>query len=176
MLQGHVTTACFSNKNLLSSAHWADTQQNRVARTCIRDKHTHENVAGTRPEGYVLGTCPLVRTVTFIIWGIFCPPHSVPWSSTKLNSVWDVTGQNILKLVLHNYKSNCSHEATTYAWVVKYATFSCVCTCCDFVLTTCPRYTSLLHVPATCCLSVHLTSFLSREHGPARWPLVYDHL
>ena len=30
------------------------------------------------------------------------------------------------------------------------ATFSCVCTCCDFVPASCPRYTSLLDVASVC--------------------------
>ena len=30
------------------------------------------------------------------------------------------------------------------------ATFSCVCTCCDFVPATCPRHTTLTHVASVC--------------------------
>ena len=71
------------------------------------------------------------------------------------------------KLVLHNYKSNSSHEATTHAWIMKYATFSCVCTCCEFVLTTCPRYRSLLHVASVCTSQVFCRGNVSLQHGPS---------
>ena len=46
------------------------------------------------------------------------------------------------------------------------ATFSCVCTCCDFVPATCPRYTSLLHVASVCTTQVFCCCNVSLQHEP----------
>ena len=73
------------------------------------------------------------------------------------------------KLVLHNYKSISSHEETCRCNIpLKHvpATFSCVCTCCNFVAATCPC--NMLRAATWPLVSAHLNerSFVFvNQHG-----------
>ena len=75
------------------------------------------------------------------------------------------------KFVLHNYKSISSHEGHVASCNISLghvpATFSSVCTCCDFVSATCPRYTSLLHVASVCTTQVFCRCNMSLQHEPS---------
>ena len=94
-----------------------------------------------------------------------CVAATCPMKFNLLNFMVELHGTHrgdkiTPKLVLHNYKRISSNEGTCCCNIsLKHvpATFSCVCTCCDFVSATCPatrpcympRYPSLLHVLAT---------------------------
>ena len=79
------------------------------------------------------------------------------------------------KLVLHNYKSISSHEETCRCNIpLKHvpATFSCVCTCCDFVAATCRCNMSLQHV-ARCNMTPRVRPPTSRRWRHLRTTFVY---
>ena len=79
------------------------------------------------------------------IWGSFCP-RNVSHEVQLVELHGTRRGNKVTpKLVLHNYKSIISHEGTCRCNIsLKHVptTFSCVCTCCDFVPATCPCYMS----------------------------------
>ena len=128
---------------------------------------TFNSVAGT--------CCTTVHTKFHGILAAFCPcdmSHEVQQVELRATCRGDKISP---KLVLHNYKSISLHEGRCHCNISLGhvpATFSCVCKCFWF----CPCYMSPLHVPATCRLSVHCTSFLSLQHVPATWTLVSAHL
>lgn len=76
-----------------------DVERGRVAGTKSQHAQTHENVAGT---------CPLVRTNTFMIvlhqFGAFFVPATCPMGSNKFNSMRHIAGTKYpcFTSLLHN--------------------------------------------------------------------------
>ena len=102
----------------------------------------------------VAGTCCMtIHMKGHGILATFCPcnvSHKVQQVKLCATCRGDRTSP---KLMLHNHDSISSHEGTCHCNMsLKHVTttFSCACKHYDFVPATCPRYTSLLHVPSVC--------------------------
>ena len=139
--RGHIAGTCPSNRKVCNMYTEATQKSQHL--------HTHQNFAGT---------C--------------CSDVSYEFQLVELHGTR--RGDKITpKLILHIYKTISSDvgTATTYPWnMYPGATFSCVCTCCDFVPTTCPYYMSLLHVASVCTTQVFCRCNMSLQHDPSSLP------
>ena len=103
-------------------------------------------------------------------FGGYFVPATFPMKFNKLNFMGHVVATKsppnwcctIIKVSVHTR----GHVACRCNIALKHlpATFSCVCTCCNFVPATCPLYTSLLNVASMCTTHVFRRCNMSLQH------------